>query len=176
MMRPMSGDGRTLILSDTHLAEPGRGAGSAAALRPLWAGFDRVVFNGDTAETRSPRHRDASHRAVDEIGRMTAEDGVALTVVAGNHDPFVSEIDWVELAGGAVLATHGDLLHPAVAPWADESHRLAEAADAALAELGEDRSSADARQLAEAAKRASARHWRREVQGGYERRSAGVWG
>ncbi len=33
--------------------QPGRGAGSIEALRPLWDGMDRVIFNGDTAETRA---------------------------------------------------------------------------------------------------------------------------
>ena len=51
---------RIVILSDTHLSDGRRGAGSAEALRPLWQGADRLILNGDTAEPRSPRPRDAA--------------------------------------------------------------------------------------------------------------------
>ena len=108
------------ILSDTHLSDGRRGAGSAEALRPLWQGADRLILNGDTAETRSPRTRDAAHQRLEELKQLTADDGVELTLIAGNHDPFVSELDWLELAGGAVVLNHDDILHPAVRTW-DES-------------------------------------------------------
>lgn len=175
MPAPAAAPGRIVILSDTHMARPGRGAGSAEALRPLWAGASRVIFNGDTAETRSQRRYDQSMRRIDDLKRLAAADDVELTIIAGNHDPLVSDLDWVELAGGAVLVTHGDLLHPAIAPWADENNELETEYRRALAELKETPDSADLRDKADAAKRASARHWRKQLTQRYQQSSRGPW-
>ncbi|MEM9882320.1 MAG: metallophosphoesterase [Planctomycetota bacterium] len=163
---------RIVILSDTHLGAPGRGAGSVAALRPLWAGADRVVFNGDTAETRGRRHATEAERRIDELRRLTAEDGVELTLIAGNHDPFVGEHDWLELCGGAVVLTHGDVLHEAIAPWSEEAPQLARLRNSILDGLTGDartRAEADLDEKLAAAKRASARQWRRDRFDGYRR-------
>lgn len=166
---------RIVILSDTHMAKPGRGAGSAAALRPLWQGATRVIFNGDTAETRSQRFYDESTRRIEELRRLTAEDGVELTLIAGNHDPLISEIDWVELFDGRVVITHGDLLHPAVAPWSDENNELENEYRQAMREMKETPDSADARDKSRAAKRASARYWRKQGLDRYYNESRGLW-
>jgi UDP-2,3-diacylglucosamine pyrophosphatase LpxH len=151
------------------MASPGRGAGSVEALRPLWQGFDRVVFNGDTAETRARRSRDESQRRVEALREAASEDGVELTLIAGNHDPFVSEQDWVRLAGGAVLVTHGDLLHPAIAPWSEGAEELEALHDQALEHVADDPAGPDAEEQAEATKIAAARHWRQQLQAQFTR-------
>ncbi|MEM8739095.1 MAG: metallophosphoesterase family protein [Planctomycetota bacterium] len=175
-MKMDAGVGRVVVLSDLHMGRVGRGAGSADAVRGLWRGAERVVLNGDTAETRNKRRRDEAHRRVEELKRAAAEDGVELVLVAGNHDPNVSEVDWVELCGGAVVATHGDILHLAVAPWSDVDGRLEGESREALAGLGATAQGADLATRAEAIKRASARHWRKTMQGRYEKRERGVAG
>ncbi|MEM6458677.1 MAG: metallophosphoesterase family protein [Planctomycetota bacterium] len=170
---------RIVILSDTHLSAPGRGAGGAEALRPLWAGADRVVFNGDTVETRARRRAPEAERRLDELRELTAADGVELTLICGNHDPFVGELDWLELGGGAVVLTHGDVLHEAVSPWAEGAADVARDRNAILDGLtGEDRDRAEAEldeELA-AAKRAAARKWRRRQMDRYRRARRGGLG
>ena len=166
---------RTLILSDTHMARPGRGAGSIEALRPLWAGVDHLVMNGDTAETRAQRHYDVSLQRIEELRQAAEADGVKLTMIAGNHDPFVVDRDWVWLAGGAVLATHGDLLHPAIAPWSEEAEELEQLQEEAVAEVADDPQHPDLDEQAEASKRASARHWRSHAQDRFAQRDRSWW-
>lgn len=117
--------GRIVILSDTHLANPGRGAHSAAALRPLWRGADEVVFNGDVAEVADERLRGAAARQVVELLRLAEEDGVRVTLISGNHDPLITDRRYLRLARREVFLTHGDILHPAISPWTDHGKHMA---------------------------------------------------
>lgn len=93
------------------------GALCARALRPLWQGFERVVFNGDTAELQMPRVKAAAEREVAALRAMAAADGVRLTLVCGNHDAHISDTQHLTLMDGRVLVMHGHALHPGIAPW-----------------------------------------------------------
>lgn len=126
---------RSLILSDLHLGLPKRSAGSAAAIRPLWRGFDHVVINGDLAEVHHPDHRSDATREVLRLADRLEADGIALTVLAGNHDPVLSDQRIEHLAGGRVVVTHGDALHPSVAPWSPARRRMEAAFRAAIAAM-----------------------------------------
>jgi len=153
---------RVVILSDTHLAEAGRGAGTPAALRPLWQGATRVIFNGDTAENGDPRRRWESNEAIAELQDLCDADGVRMTLIAGNHDPYITDTHFVRLRGGEVFLTHGDALHFAIAPWAESAGRLTRHHRDVLGEQEEDDDpdravGIDARLIA--AKQASARQW-----------------
>jgi UDP-2,3-diacylglucosamine pyrophosphatase LpxH len=124
----------TLIISDTHLGRPD-GARSADALRPLWLGCRRLIVNGDVAEVHHPRHWAAASRQVLRLQDLCEADGVALTLLSGNHDPFLSDIRHLHLAGGRVFVTHGDVFHPALEPWSPDAGRLRRAVEEALAML-----------------------------------------
>ncbi len=124
---------RTVILSDTHLGIPGRGAVSAQALRPLWAGATRLVLNGDTIEVHDPTWRANAAKQFLELQQFCDDDGVELTVLSGNHDPMISDQRHLYLANGAVFVTHGDILHPAISPWTANAPRLRAMNQAALA-------------------------------------------
>ena len=126
---------RVVILSDTHLGGPGSGAGSPAALRPLWAGADRLILNGDTTELHDPTWRAQSAKHVLEIERMCAQDGVAVEMLSGNHDPWLTDQRFLQLAGGAIFLTHGDVLHPAISPWNLASNDLRKMNERALHRL-----------------------------------------
>jgi predicted phosphodiesterase len=129
----MSPAGRIVILSDTHLSVPGRGAGSAEALRPLWAGADEVIFNGDVAEIADQRLRGPAARQVLRLQELTEADGVRLTLISGNHDPLLTDRRYLRLADREVFVTHGDILHPAISPWTDHARHLRQLhADAVL--------------------------------------------
>lgn len=126
--------GKTLVLSDTHLGEAG-GAVRVGALRPLWQGFDRLVINGDVAEIHDPAHQPAAARAVLELQQTCEADGVELVLLSGNHDPMLTDHRHLEMGGGEIFITHGDVLHPAIAPWAGDAKRLRELNRDALAQL-----------------------------------------
>ena len=115
---------RIVILSDTHLGKPTGGAVSAEALRPLWAGADRLVINGDIAEVNDATLRADAAREVLRIERMCEADGVELTLISGNHDPLITDRRCLELFGGEVYLTHGDALHPSISPWTGHRDRL----------------------------------------------------
>ncbi len=119
--------------------------------------------------------RDAATRRVDELRRAAEADGIELALIAGNHDPVVSEHDWLTLADDRIVLTHGDLLHPAIAPWSDEDGVLRRLRDQevgrTLDRQNESPLDLSLEEQAEATKRAAARHWRLERQQDYEQRN-----
>ncbi|XAL98634.1 hypothetical protein OT109_13725 [Phycisphaeraceae bacterium D3-23] len=129
----MTGEGRTLILSDTHLGKGG--AVTAQSLAPLWRGFDRVVFNGDTAEVQMPRHREQAERELWHLRELADRDSVELVLICGNHDAHVSELQSLALLNGRVRVTHGHALHPGIAPWTPAGAPMAKMSNEQLAAL-----------------------------------------
>ncbi|MFK7960180.1 MAG: metallophosphoesterase [Phycisphaerales bacterium] len=125
---------RILILSDLHLGRPGPERGPAS-LAPLWSDVDRVVLNGDTAEVHHPDHWSTAARSVLALMDRCDADEVELTVLSGNHDPYISDLRHLRLAGGSVLVTHGDAMHPAVAPWSPAAGRMRAAHREAVAAM-----------------------------------------
>lgn len=128
---------RTLILSDTHMGKPG--GVLADALAPLWRGFGRVVFNGDTAELQMPRHRALAEREVWRLRELADRDGIELVLVCGNHDASISETQSLTLMDGRVLVMHGHALHPGIAPWTPAGRPMAVMSRALAAGLEHDR-------------------------------------
>lgn len=126
---------RTVILSDTHIGPPGRGARSAKALRPIWRGVSRLVLNGDIAEVHDPKWRTRAAREVLEIQDLCDQDGVELVMISGNHDPMISDRRCLSLCDGEVFVTHGDTLHPAISPWNAYAPRLRQLNEQSLAVL-----------------------------------------
>ena len=156
--RPAPAGGRIVILSDTHLAGPGRGAHSAAALRPLWQGADEVIFNGDVAEVADEKLRGLAARQVVELLRLAEEDGVRVTLISGNHDPLITDRRYLRLAEREVFMTHGDILHPAISPWTDHGKHMARLHADAVMSLDPSKARDIDAQLA-ACKHASAVQW-----------------
>jgi len=126
---------RTLVISDTHLGRPFCSARSAAALQPLWSDFDRLIINGDVAEIHHSQYGVDARRQVKELQDHCASQDVDLTLISGNHDSFLSDTAHLELAGGHVFVTHGDALHPAIAPWSSAARRIKAAYTRACREL-----------------------------------------
>jgi len=127
---------RLVIISDLHLGRPRGAATSADALRPIWADATDLVVNGDTAEIHHPRHRVAAARETLRLAELCDNDDVVLTLLSGNHDPYLTDRRHLLLAGGRVFVTHGDVLHPAVSPWSPAGRRVRAANRVALAALG----------------------------------------
>ncbi|MBI1370323.1 MAG: hypothetical protein GC162_16940 [Planctomycetes bacterium] len=128
-------NGRVLILSDTHLGRPEAAARSAQALRPLWQRVDHLVLNGDVAEVHHPVHRGAAARQVVALQEMCEEDGVAVTMLSGNHDPYLSDRRHLHLCQGRVFVTHGDVMHPSIAPWSPSAEKIRTVYELAMAKI-----------------------------------------
>ena len=148
---------RTLVLSDLHLGRP-NGAGRADAFEALLADFDRVIVNGDVAELHHPDFAGDAELELARLRDICFSRGIKLDLVAGNHDPFVSDLRSLALADGAIYITHGDALHPAVAPWSPCASVMRQAYAAALASTAQG-TAEDAARFA-AAREASLAEWR----------------
>ena len=115
------------ILSDLHFGHAAGYVRHLDQIAPLMEGVSRVIFNGDSVEMRFIEEREAAERNAAELRHWCATAGVDPVFVTGNHDPFLSDIHHVELAGGSVLVTHGDILFHGVSPWSRESRALHQA-------------------------------------------------
>lgn len=123
------------ILSDLHLAHPASRVQNVWQIEPLIEGARTVVFNGDTAELRLHKARETAKRYIDSLRSLCRDRGVQAVFINGNHDPDLSNLNDLELLGGRVLVTHGDVLFPDVTPWGREAAQLGQNQALALAEL-----------------------------------------
>ncbi|MCX6937832.1 MAG: metallophosphoesterase family protein [Verrucomicrobia bacterium] len=127
----MSGSRVVRIFSDLHYRDGRSEVHDLAALGPLLAGADEVVLNGDTLDTQIPALRGHT----EEVRAFFAAAGPVVTFLSGNHDPDISELAELELAGGRIWVTHGDVLFDLIAPWSHlrgEFRRRLEALGAGL--------------------------------------------
>ncbi|HEB61086.1 MAG TPA: hypothetical protein ENJ06_04600 [Phycisphaeraceae bacterium] len=126
-----------VIVSDLHLGHPATLIDDPRDLASLWQGARTVIFNGDTVDT-GPHvpHREVS-RLLGRLVRSVEKAGATPIFTAGNHDPELVSTRAVELCHGQVLVTHGDCLHPAIAPWSGESAIARQAFDMSFIMLSE---------------------------------------
>ena len=110
-----------LILSDLHLGHRASRIKHPDQLAPLLHGPGTIIFNGDTSEMRNPEDRQVGRKLAADLARLCHQAGRKAFFVNGNHDPTVSTINHLDLADGAVLVTHGDILFLGVAPWSREA-------------------------------------------------------
>jgi UDP-2,3-diacylglucosamine pyrophosphatase LpxH len=126
--------GRFIILSDLHLGREPQ-LMRPEMLRPIWRRGDHLIINGDFAEVHDPRYMDAARRMALELEDLCEADGVTLTLLAGNHDPSLTDRRHLFLAGGEVFITHGDAVNPAIAPWCSTAPIVLSAYEEAMASL-----------------------------------------
>ena len=116
----------TRILSDLHYGDPASRLRSLAALRPLFAGADRILFNGDSLETRFG----PTARPVEEMRQHFLEfirnETPSFALLTGNHDAAISDIHYLDLIGGLVFVTHGEILFEDLVPWSAELPQIRE--------------------------------------------------
>jgi predicted phosphodiesterase len=130
-----------LILSDLHLGNPASYLDGLEEIRDLIEEIqpDRVIFNGDTVEMRHEPDMVRGARLAREAREMCARAGAEAVFITGNHDPAISENHYLEMAGGKVLATHGDILFPTIVPWSREASIAWEMHQEKLGEVAGDR-------------------------------------
>jgi predicted phosphodiesterase len=126
----------TLVLSDLHLGHRSCLIKNPEQLIPLLQDCATVIFNGDTAEMRAPTDQPVGRHMAADLARVCHHVGTKALFVNGNHDPTISHINHLELANGAVLVTHGDILFLGVAPWSKDARHYLNAHKKILKSLG----------------------------------------
>jgi predicted phosphodiesterase len=139
---------RIRILSDIHFGDRASLVGQLRQLRPLFDGVSRLVLNGDTLDTRPgplPAHTAACRDEVlDFFPRAVPE----VTYLTGNHDADLSPHHRLELAGGQVFVTHGDIVFDDIVPWSQDAALIEEQIGRRLAAIpGAERENLDRRLL-----------------------------
>ncbi len=127
-----------LILSDLHLGHRASRIDDVSRLEPLIRPFRTAIFNGDTAELWHATDRPFGRKLTADLARFCHHVGCKAIFINGNHDPDISEVNHLDLHGGALLVTHGDILFLGVAPWSKEANQYLSAHRRILKDLGED--------------------------------------
>lgn len=130
-------EGRVRVLSDLHLAHGASRIKRVDSLAPLLEGAEHIVFNGDTCELVYSGWRERSEEMRDELVGFCREAGATPWFVAGNHDPWISEVGWLTAADGKVFIAHGDLVLRNPSPWSRECLRRKREILSFLRERGE---------------------------------------
>ena len=128
---------KTLILSDIHFCESRLSSTSAQRFQKLFDGINTLILNGDTTEEHSQCSFEASKKQTDELLAMASEHGVQTTIICGNHDPIISELDHVWLCNKSVLVFHGHAAFPEIAPWSWRSKYILKARESYIRENGD---------------------------------------
>lgn len=162
---------KTIVLSDLHLGRPGATA-QAHRFAELVAPFARVIVNGDVAELHHAQFREHAEFELERFRDCCDKAGAKLELIAGNHDPFVASSRSLTLAGGAVYLTHGDALHPSVAPWSPFAETMRQAYETALVSSVAGRDEHEGRLAA--AREASIAEWRAVGSGAHVSTIAGM--
>lgn len=147
-----------LVLSDLHLGHPATRLKSAEMLEPLLRSVRTAIFNGDSGELINIERHRLVCRKLTELTEVCQRNGVEPVFIAGNHDPVISTAHHWDLFGGKVLVTHGDALHPTIAPWSREAAGLARERRRLLAGAAEPESFADLLLLAKRCALVAARY------------------
>jgi predicted phosphodiesterase len=127
-----------LILSDLHLGHRASQIKHPEQLTQILDGPGSVIFNGDTSEMRNPEDRLMGRKLAADLARICHQVGRKAFFVNGNHDPTVSSTNHLDLAQGAILVTHGDVLFLDVAPWSHDARRYLKKHQQILERLGPD--------------------------------------
>ncbi len=135
MIEPPQFEEPIRILSDLHFGHPASIIESARQLAPLFSDVKTVVFNGDTVELRYLRGRRIGLRNAKLVREACEAAGARPVFINGNHDPILSDLGHLDLVGGAVLVTHGDLLFHDISPWSHDADILGAAHTRELAGL-----------------------------------------
>lgn len=125
----------TRIFSDLHYADRVSTVRQLAQLRPLLDGPDALVLNGDTIDTRIGPHPEATARDYAEVTAFFQACAPAVTFVTGNHDPDISAHHTLDLAGGRVFVTHGDIIFENIVPWSRDAATISARIQSGLAAM-----------------------------------------
>ena len=126
------------ILSDVHYGHRASRVRSLAGLRPLFEGADRIVFNGDSVEIRAGGDPRLTARLRHHFLEFVRREIPRCVLLTGNHDADISGQHHLDLLGGLVFVTHGEVLFDDLVPWSAEQPKIAELYRQQLASLTPD--------------------------------------
>lgn len=125
----------TRIFSDLHYGDLASRIGSLGHLRPLLEGVDHLVLNGDTLDTRPGAVPAHTARCRAEVLAFFPAETPRATLLTGNHDADLTDDHCLDLAGGRVFATHGDIFYDDLVPWSRDVPSIRPQITAGLAAL-----------------------------------------
>jgi predicted phosphodiesterase len=125
----------TRIFSDVHYGDRASRVRRLAQLRPLLDGVAHLVLNGDTLDTRPGPRPDFTAEIRAEVLAFFPQHAPHVTLLTGNHDADLTPRHTLDLAGGAVFVTHGDILFDTIVPWGRDAALIGGKITAALATL-----------------------------------------
>ncbi len=143
------------ILSDLHIGHSAGLVNDPEQLAPVFAESSTVILNGDSVEMLWKHNRDQARAQLRRLGSVCKREGARAIFVNGNHDPFVSAINHLDLLDGRMLVTHGDILFHEVAPWSREAPIIGPQRERFLEAVGDDDALTDFERQLLAAKWAS---------------------
>ena len=111
----------TRILSDLHYGDRGSRIRTLPSLAPLFEGAGSIVLNGDTLDTRPGPDPAGTAALRAEVLEFFTRATPPTTLLTGNHDPDISPHGLLDLAGGQVFVTHGDILFDDLVPWSQDA-------------------------------------------------------
>lgn len=109
------------VISDLHVGHPATYITDPEELAPLFRDVPTVVFNGDTVEMLWLCNREKAQQQLEDLAHACLKQGARPLFLNGNHDPVVSTASHLDLCGGSVLVTHGDILFNDIAPWSKDA-------------------------------------------------------
>ena len=112
------------ILSDIHYGDRSSHVKQLGQLAPLLQGVDALVLNGATMDTRPGPYPELTAKQTKEVDQFFGGLGIPVTLITGNHDPFISGHHLLALEDGKIFLTHGDLLFKDVVPWSRDRARV----------------------------------------------------
>ncbi len=125
------------IFSDLHYGDRASRLRSLEQLNPLLDGVDQLILNGDTFDTRPSSHPQQTARIRAETMAYFANCAPTVTHLTGNHDPDISTHHCLDLAGGHIFVTHGDIIFEDVVPWGRDTEYFTARINRDLAALDE---------------------------------------
>lgn len=111
----------TRIFSDIHYGDRASQVHSLGQLAPLLDGPTALILNGDTLDTRAGPNPDRTTAMREEVRRFFSEKVAEVTFLSGNHDADFTSTHALDLAGGALFVTHGDILFEDIVPWSQDA-------------------------------------------------------
>jgi predicted phosphodiesterase len=111
------------ILSDLHVYDDRTRVRDLDQLEPLLVGVRTLIINGDSCEMR----RGIGPAEIERMRKFFSDRVPNVTFVTGNHDPDISEVHEIMLAGDRVWVTHGDVCFDDLTPWSRKQPELASA-------------------------------------------------
>ncbi len=123
------------IFSDIHYGDRASRVRALVQLRPLLDGVGHLVLNGDTLDTRPGPSPGFTAQLCAEVRAFFPAHVPQVTFLSGNHDADFTPLHTLDLAGGKVFVTHGDILHEDIVPWSQDAPAIRPQIAAGLAAL-----------------------------------------